>query len=94
MPRVFPDYSRQNRKYCCREVMRMKKKKGLHFDPTPMTRGFMGQPDDCFELVNRYGTYNIQPTADTDNTFPAISQGMPHRLRKPNEDFNAVQKRP
>lgn len=26
------------------------------------------------ELINRYGTYNIQPTADTDNEYPKIQQ--------------------
>lgn len=30
---------------------------------------------DAFDMVNRYGTYNIQPTADTENEFPAIKQG-------------------
>lgn len=30
-----------------------------------------------FDLVNKYGTYNIQPTADTDNAFPKIAQGLP-----------------
>lgn len=33
-------------------------------------------PDDSFQLVNKYGTYEIQPTADTDNKFPAIAQGF------------------
>lgn len=28
-------------------------------------------------MVNQYGTYNIQKTADTDNAYPAIAQGMP-----------------
>ena len=30
--------------------------------------------EDSFDMVNKYGTYNIQPTNDTDNTFPAIAQ--------------------
>lgn len=30
-----------------------------------------------FDLINKYGTYNIQPTADTDNSFPKIAQGLP-----------------
>ena len=30
-----------------------------------------------FDLVNKYGTYNIQPTADTDHAFPKIAQGLP-----------------
>lgn len=38
---------------------------------------FVGDvPDDSFQFVNKYGTYEIQPTADTDNKFPAIAQGF------------------
>ena len=32
---------------------------------------------DAFDMINEYGTYEIQPTANTDNTFPAIAQGLP-----------------
>ena len=39
----------------------------FRYDPTPMNHAFPGQPDDCFDMVNQYGTYNIQKTADTDN---------------------------
>ena len=28
-------------------------------------------------MVNQYGTYEIQRTADTGNFFPAIAQGLP-----------------
>jgi hypothetical protein len=35
------------------------------------------QPKTVFELVNKYGTYEIQPTADSDNDFPKIAQGLP-----------------
>ena len=52
-------------------------KPGFSYDPTPMTHAFPGQPEDCFDLVNQYGTYNIQRTADTGNFFPAIAQGLP-----------------
>ena len=38
----------------------------FRYDPTPMNHAFPGQPDDCFDMVNQYGTYNIQKTADTD----------------------------
>ncbi len=27
--------------------------------------------------MRRYGTYNIQPTTDTDNLFPLIGPGLP-----------------
>lgn len=36
-----------------------------------------GDPVDTFDMLNKYGTYEIQPTADTENLFPAISQGNP-----------------
>ena len=46
----------------------MKKKKNIRREDSEL---------DSFDLVNRYGTYNIQPTADTDNLFPLISHGLP-----------------
>lgn len=49
----------------------------FRYDPTPMNHDFPGQPEDCFGVVNQYGTYNIQATANTDNEYPAIAQGMP-----------------
>lgn len=32
-------------------------------------------PETSIDMVNLYGTYNIQPTANTENDFPAIAQG-------------------
>ena len=51
----------------------MKQKK----EPTPSATPVAGQPDDATEQVNAFGTYNVQPTADTGNFFPAIAQGLP-----------------
>lgn len=39
-------------------------------------------PDSCEEQVNVYGTYNIQPTANTVNDFPAIAQGTPAYMKE------------
>ena len=50
--------------------------------PTPSATPLPGQPEDAFEQVNRFGTYNIQPTADTENLFPAIAQGLPTRPKR------------
>lgn len=36
-------------------------------------------PENCFEMINTYGTYEIQPTANSANEFPAISQGLPSK---------------
>lgn len=58
--------------------MSKKKNNGLPRDATPDFHKFSGIPDSCFDLVNQYGTYNIQPTADTDNLFPLIAPGLPH----------------
>ena len=38
-----------------------------------------GDVYDSEDIVNKYGTYNIQPTADTKNLFPQISQGLPRQ---------------
>lgn len=60
----------------------MKKEKGIPYVMDANTQPFFGQPDDCFEQINRYGTYNIQPTNDTRNMFPAIAQGLPRSLHQ------------
>ena len=39
-----------------------------------------GNPEDAFEMVNNYGTYNIQSTADTDNMYPAIAHGFNKKI--------------
>lgn len=41
-----------------------------------------GQPEDTFDLLNKYGTYEIQPTADNENEYPKISQGLPENDKK------------
>lgn len=35
-----------------------------------------GEPTDVFDMVNKYGTYNIQPTSDTHHDYPQIAQGL------------------
>ena len=40
-------------------------------------------PETAGEMVNKYGTYEIQPTNDTDNEFPTIAQGLPKKVKKP-----------
>ena len=51
----------------------MKKRAGKP-GPEIAIKGINTQPDDVTELVNKYGTYNIQPTSASDNEFPAIGQ--------------------
>ena len=35
---------------------------------------------NVFDLVNEYGTYEIQPTCDTENQYPAIAQGFNSKI--------------
>lgn len=60
---------------------------------TPSSKGIYGQPKDSIEIINKYGTYNIQPTNDSDNEFPAISQGLAKNLKDkeiPREDVRKI----
>lgn len=47
----------------------------------PAERG-PGWPDSEDDVVNKYGTYEVQDTADTDNRYPLIAQGMPTQAKK------------
>lgn len=61
--------------------MTKKQNKGFPYDATPDVHHFSGVPKSCFDIVNQYGTYNIQPTADTENTYPLIAPGLPRKWR-------------
>ena len=54
----------------------------LPYHIAPMAEPRFGQPESCDDLINKYGTYNIQPTADSDNTFPLIAPGLPRGWRE------------
>ena len=63
--------------------MPRKKARGQNpFPDTPSAKAYFGRTESCAEQVNRYGTYNIQPTADTENLFPLIAPGLPRRWRR------------
>ncbi len=64
----------------------MKKNNTPEYDPTPSVNTVYGDPESCMELLNKYGTYNIQPTAEADNEFPAIAHGLPKGGRKKKAD--------
>ena len=65
------------------EVIFMPRKDpGMPYDLAPMLKARFGQPDDCADLVNKYGTYNIQPTSDTENLFPLIAPGLPEQWKR------------
>ena len=58
-----------------------KERRHYPFPDAPFADPVFGQPESCAGLVNKYGTYNIQPTTDTDNLFPLIAPGLPRRWR-------------
>ena len=55
---------------------------GLPYDATPDVHRFIGNAGSCFDMVNQYGTYEIQRTQDTENVFPLIMQGLPQQWEK------------
>ena len=48
----------------------------FHDNLTPSANSYITEPEDSFEMVNKYGTYEIQPTNSTENSFPKIAQGL------------------
>lgn len=42
-----------------------------------------GEPETSFDMVNKYGRCEIQPTCETQNEWPAIAQGVPKNYKKP-----------
>lgn len=69
-----------------------KKDKGLQYHIDPPVQAYFGQPDDVFDMINQYGTYEIQRTADTQNYFPAIAQGLPKAWEAQRIDKKAAEK--
>ena len=69
------------------EVIFMKKEKEA-IESTPSSTPIMDDPLTAMEMVNKYGTYEIQPTADNDNKFPKIAQGLPKPQFRKKEDDN------
>ncbi len=60
-----------------------KRKGGCKRDEKELSAtSIIGQPETVYDMVNKYGTYEIQPTNDSDNEYPMISQGLPTNNRK------------
>ena len=39
----------------------------------------LSEPENCAEILHKYGTYELQPTSATENDFPKIAQGLPEK---------------
>ena len=59
----------------------MQNKKKLPADATPDVHEFHTPPQDIREIINEWGTYNIQATADTENLFPLIAPALPTKWK-------------
>ena len=71
----------------------MKKSKNRKDDAIqPSLYKSVGLPDNSFQMVNNYGTYEIQATADTENQYPCIAQGYNPKIIK-NDCENPRQKK-
>lgn len=55
-------------------MLKKKTQKKIYKEPSVMPLSDL--PETAEEMVNRYGTYEIQSTAATDNQYPAIAQGF------------------
>lgn len=64
--------------------MKNKKEKFPHYKELEERIAYIpDNPETPYEMVNKYGTYEIQPTAETANSFPTIAQGLPKHHKKP-----------
>ena len=57
------------------------KPSGMPDCKNPSVQQIPGQPESAWELINRYGTYEVQPSNDSENEFPAIAQGLPTQCK-------------
>ena len=55
------------------------KNKKHNFPTEPSVFAPTDLPETAEEMVNKYGTYEIQSTAETENQYPA---GLTHRMGK------------
>ena len=55
----------------------MSEKRKLPHDATPDVHEFHAPPETIHDIINGWGTYNIQATSQTENIFPLIGAGLP-----------------
>lgn len=62
-------------------MLKNKTQKKIYKEPSVLPLSDL--PETATEMVNRYGTYEIQSTAATDNQYPAIAQGFnPNQIKE------------
>ena len=71
----------------------MKGKKQAENSVSPSVYEQKPTPETSTDLINNYGTYNIQPTADTENMYPAIAQGYHAKIAETDCENKEAKKR-
>ncbi len=56
--------------------------KNIDMEPSVMPKKV--EDESAINMVNNYGTYEVQNTADTNNQYPAIAQGFNEKQVKTN----------
>ena len=59
-----------------------KQDKNIDIEPSVMRKKV--EDESAVNMVNNYGTYEVQNTADTNNQYPAIAQGYNEKQIKTN----------
>ena len=59
----------------------MSEKHKLPHDATPDVHEFHAPPEDIHDIINGWGTYNIQPPANTEKPFPLIAPRPPKKWK-------------
>lgn len=59
-----------------------KQDKNIDIEPSVMRKKV--EDESAVNMVNNYGTYEVQNTADTNNQYPAIAQGYNEKQVKTN----------
>ncbi len=54
----------------------------------PIDEPVTGEPENCADMLHKYGTYEIQPTSATENSFPKVAQGLAKKNNAENNERN------
>lgn len=76
-------YSRKKSANRNRGGIFLKKKKTEEPNIELSVQSVAGEPETSYEMLRKYGTYEIQPTADTKHDFPTVAQGLSKNAEKP-----------
>ena len=45
----------------------------------PVDEPVLHEPENCADMLHKYGTYEIQPTSATENKYPKVAQDLPRK---------------